>query len=273
MKALAVVLLALALSGCAAPSTALPDGITVSVYQNRFDYSVRQLEVKVTNGTDGVVTVTRATFESTRFSEPAVWDRPQEVPAGAARDLRVQLPEPDCNGRPARDTVVLEYTLADGSTGSATVVPTDEQGWVDAINGQDCLVASVDERVTISPPESLQWTPGARAPAVVVLSLDPTGVGTATIEEARGTVLLRLVDAAGSPITSLPIGGEPARIDLLIAPERCDAHAIAEDKRGTFFPLQISTDDGRTGTYYVAVSDALRGEIYSYYADFCGLPA
>jgi hypothetical protein len=267
-----VALVALALAGCATPApSALPDGVTVSVYQTRFDYGVRQLEIKVGNGTDAAITVIRATFVSTRFADPAVWDRPQEVPPGSARDLRVQLPEPACDGGEARDTVLLELTLADGSAISATVVPEDEQGRVDFINGQDCLVAAVDDRAAITPPDALRWTPGAHAPALVELAVEPTGTGGLTIHYAKGTVLLRLVDETGASIDTLSIEGLPATIPLRIAPERCDAHAIAEDKRGTFFPLEVEAED-RSGTYYVAVSDSLRREIYAYCADYCDLP-
>jgi len=128
-----------ALTGCAAPAVELPPGITVSVFQNRFDYSLRQLEIKVSNGTDATITVTRAAFESTRFAEAAVWDRPQDIPAGSARDLKVQLPDPLCGDAESEDSVTIDVTLADGTSGTVTVRPSDEQGRVDTINTQDCL--------------------------------------------------------------------------------------------------------------------------------------
>jgi len=267
------------LSGCAAPAPELPATITASVFQNRFDYSLRVLEIKVHNGTDAPITVTRAAFESTRFAEPAVWDRPQEVPAGAARDLKVQLPDPVCDGADPVDSVTLEVALADGTTGTLTVTPSDEQGRVDTINEEDCLGVSVAAVATITPPAALEWTPGAHAPVPLDLAITPTGGdGTVTVHAAKGTVLLGLTDETGAAITVLPVervvdASAPASsIRLLLVPNRCDPHAVEEDKRGTFFPLDVETGDGRSGTVYIAVSDEVRRSLYEFYADYCGLP-
>lgn len=269
----------LALGGCATAAPVLPSGVTVSVFQNRFDYSLRVLELKVTNGTEETITITRAAFDSTRFAEPAVWDRPQDVPAGSARDLKVQLPDPVCDDTAPADTVLLHFTLADGTTGSATVLPSDEQGRVDTINGEDCLGVSVAEVATISPPDSLQWMPGADQPATLDISVLPTGAtGSVTISSAKGTVLLGLVDPSGAPIAELPVelqvdaGAPPAVIPLRLVPNRCDPHAVEEDKRGTFMPLVVKTGDGLSGTIFVAMGDEVRRAIYEFYADYCGLP-
>ena len=281
MRRAAVILLTLAavLTGCAAPAATLPPGVTVSVFQNRFDYSLRQLEIKVSNGTDAAITVSSATFESTRFVEPAVWDRPQQIPSGSARDLKVQLPDPRCDDAEPVDTVALEVVLSDGTTASATLTPEDEQGRVDTINDGDCLEASVAAVAAITPAEELSWTPGAHSPATLDLTVTPTGAeGTATILEAKGTVLLALTDAQGAPVTVQPVNlvvdaeALAGSIRLSIVPNRCDPHAVEEDKRGTFFPLDVETGDGRSGTVYIAVSDDVRRGLYEFYADYCGLP-
>ena len=282
-RPLAAILAAVALAGCApspaAPPAALPDAVTVSVFQNRFDYSTRTLQLKVSNGSDDAITVTRATFESTRFVEPALWDRPQRIPAAGARDLAVQLPGPVCGGGAPVDTVTLTFTLADGASGTATVTPVDEQGRLDTLNDEDCLIASVSAVAAIIPADTLRWTPGAHAPATLELAVRPTGAeGEVTIVEARGTVLLSLTDGSGAPVTALPVNdvidastGE-TRIPLSLAPNRCDPHAVEEDKRGTFFPLEVGAHDGRSGTIYIAVGDDVRRPLYEFYADYCGLP-
>lgn len=58
-------------------------------------------------------------------------------------------------------------------------------------------------------------------------------------------------------------------IPLLIVPGRCDAHAIIEDKRGTVMPLDVQTNDGSSGTIYIAMADNVRRNIYEYYQDYC----
>lgn len=280
MPAVALIALLAALTGCAPQPATLPDGIAISVYQNRFDYSPRKLEIQVSNGSDAPFTVTGASFDSTRFAEPAVWAAHERTLApGTALDLRVQLPEPVCGDAAAVDEVTLDFALPDGGAGSVTVVPSDEDHWIDRINAQDCLAATVDGIATITAPDRLEWTPGAAAPAVLEFSVEPTGgAGEVTLLQARGTVLLRLAGPDGGVADELPLdllldaAAPPTTIRIAFAPNRCDAHAVAEDKRGTFFPLDVLTEDGIQGIYYTAVSDAVRGEIYAYYGDYCGLP-
>ena len=277
----ALIALALVLSGCAAAAgqAALPAGITVSVFQNRFDYSLRQLELKVTNGTNAAITVTSAAFASTRFATPATWDSPQLVPDGSARDLKVQLTDPVCDTAPPKDSVVIEFTLEDGTSGTATVIPTDEQGRVDAINEEDCLGVSVATIAAITAPASIQWAAGAHAPASLGISVVPTGAkGSLTLHYAKGTVLFSLIDAATGQPHDVPLdrvvdaNTGASVIPLALVPARCDPHAIEEDKRGTFFPLDVETGDGRSGTIYVAVDDDVRRSLYEFYAGYCGLP-
>lgn len=277
LTSLALVTVALA-AGCSATAAPLPPDVTVSVFQNRFDYSLRQLELKVSNGTDSPLTVTRASLESSRFASPAVWDRPQVVPAGAARDLRVQLTEPVC-GANVDDVVVLEFALADGRIGSARVTPTDETGRLDAINAEDCLGEEVAEIATIAAASSVSWSPGAAEPAILDLTVSPTGApGSLTVLFAKGTVLLSLVDSLGTVVYDAPVDetfdatSDSGVIRLALVPARCDPHAVAEDKRGTFFPLEVSTSTGASGRIYIPVSNEVRSSLYDFFGDYCGLP-
>lgn len=276
--ALVPVALLVALCACVPPATELPAGVTVSVFQNRFDYGERQLELKVSNDTDAPLTVTRASLESSRFASPAVWDRPQVVPAGAARDLKVQLTEPIC-GEPVRDRVILEFALADGSTGSASIEPFDETGRLDAVNAEDCLGLAVASIADIEAADAVEWTPGAGSPAALDILVTPTGdAGELTVHFAKGTVLLSLVDGTGARVYDAPVeqrfdAETPAGIiRLLLVPNRCDPHAVAEDKRGTFFPLEVETSDGAAGRIFVPVSDEVRSTLYTFFGDYCGFP-
>ena len=283
MRWLAIGTVAILLVGCAsavpaAAPTALPDGVTVTAYQGRFDRAERQLELKVTNGSDATITVTSATFESSRFATLARWDRPQDIPSGSARDLRVRLGAPDCSDSPDRDDVVVEFTLADSSTGTARLA-LDDVSVIDAINAEDCLAEAITTLVTIRPADRLGWTAGARAPATLEVAVTPTGViGSVSITETRATVLLSLVDDGGAVVFSQPenvvvdADSTPAVIRLRLVPARCDPHAVAEDKRGTIFSFEAQTSDGHAGQIVVPVSDVVRGELYAFYGDYCALP-
>jgi len=288
VASIALVLTAVGLAGCSAvPGSALsadvtgslPPGVSISVFQTRFDYGVRQLEIKVTNGTGEPFAVTSAAFDSTRFVGTALWSRSQDIPAGSARDLRVQLGDPVCDSAASADSVTLAFVLPNGDTGRATVTPQDEQGYVDTINVQDCLVGSAAAIAEITPSEQVQWTAGAGQPVTVELTVTPSsGGGTLTIHAARGTTLIAPSGLDGQPIDAIPIervvdaSTPPFTLPLSFIPNRCDVHAVAEDKRGTFLPLELSTSDGRAGTVYLAVTDSVRRSFYNYYADYCGLP-
>lgn len=278
MRLALVVVASLLLAGCADTPATIPDGVTVTVFQTRFDYAARQLEIRVSNDTDDAITVTSATLESTRFVTPAVWDRPQRVPAGSARDLRVQLGDPECGGSSPRDDVVLEFALVDGTAGSSRI-PLVDVGAIDSVNDEDCLSESVAAIATVVASEQVLWTPGAGQPAVLDISVTPTGAeGTLTIHHAKATVLLGLVDETGAAVYEQPenlvIGANSgvSVIRLLLVPARCDPHAVAEDKRGTFFPLEVEASDGRDGQLFVPVTDTVRASLYDFFGDYCGLP-
>ncbi len=280
-RGILVVIGALLLAGCtsAAPAAAPPPGVSVSVFQTRSDYADRALEIRVTNESDATLTVTSAAFESTRFVATSSWDRAQQIPAGSARDLRVLLTEPVCEPESLVDEVLVEYLLDDGSTGEARL-PLVDVSTIDAISAEDCLVESIATVVQIAAADRLVWTPGASLPAILDLELSPTGEpGSVTIQTVFGTVLFGLVDDEGSAITEQ---AEQVTIDatspevfmrLRLVPNRCDPHAVAEDRRGTFFPLQVATDDGREGRIVVPVSDEVRAELYDFFSDYCALPA
>ncbi len=237
------------------------------------------LELEITNGSGAPFTVTNAAFESSRFATVASWKGPQLMSPGSATDLRVKLADPVCDGVAPRDRIVIDFTLADGSSGSVTVTPTDEQGRVDAVNAQDCLGVSVARIASISAPAQIGWTPGAHQPAVIAITVVPTGAaGTITIQSAKETVLLSLTEPRGGPLDELKLdrvvnaAAGSSVISLAVVPARCDAHAIEEDKRGTFFPLEIQTDDSRSGTIYVGMPDEARRSLYEFYSNYCGLP-
>ncbi len=54
-------------------------------------------------------------------------------------------------------------------------------------------------------------------------------------------------------------------------PNRCDAHALAEDKVGTRMPLYVTAPDGSTGRFVLAATDELRMQMYAFYSSYCGL--
>lgn len=276
--ALTVAGLCLLLGGCAPTPPSLPVGVTVTIFETRFDAALRQVQLRVTNDSGAPLTVLRAELDSSRFVTPAVFERSQTVPSGSARDLPVTLGDAVCGDSPPSDSVRLEFELDNTSRGSVLLDVADT-AILEAITERECRIAAVATHATIVPPESAQWTAGAGQPAVLDFRVIPTGApGTLTIVDVDNTTLLGLVDETGARVTPLTVGlvidsdSEPAVIRVRVVPARCDPHAVAEDKQGTQFAFAVETSDGPQGQVRVAVSDKVRQSIYAFFADYCGLP-
>jgi hypothetical protein len=281
MRALSwcALLLGCLLAGCApAGQSELPAGVQVSVHQNRPDTEDRRLQVRIVNDSDSALTVTSLAFTSPRFAATAQYAKaPSTVRAGGTIDLPVSLPAPVCDGDGAAE-VRLDYELETGRSGSAVVVPDDPLDQLDGITERDCLAHAMDLVATISEPEQLRVEPvDGRLVAFVDLTVMPTGgSGSFTIRAVDDTVLFGLFDpASDTPVDSLAIGfaisgsDEPGQFTVPLVPARCDAHAVAEDKRGTLLPLRVEVG-GITGIRYFALSDDRKGELYSYLGLACG---
>jgi len=267
--ALSLCLAMLALAGCTSSPVSLPDGVELSVFQNRSDYATRTLVIGVANGSPEPITVTRVEFSSPRFDGTAVWDRGTDLRAGGQVDLRVPLPVSVC-GVAGAPSIRIIFTTASGLDGAATVTPDDPRDRLDEISREECLVEEVARLATITVGDDVDWAAGAHAPASVSIDVAPTGAaGELTVTAVRQTVLLALVDDNNARVPSLPHAGT-----VRFVPSRCDPHAVAEDKLGTVFPVEVSVDGTAgtisVGTISVAASDDTRVEIYDYIADFCG---
>jgi len=269
----------LGLSACQAapPLEALPDGVTVGIHQNRDDYGPRRLEISVTNDGEDKITVTRATLESAVFAADTSTERTSEIPTGVTRDLKVTLEDTVCAPGTAEDTRVrLQFRMPDGQSGEAVVTPGDAFGAIARVHAQDCLEETTLSIVDIVPSETLRvvdvaGTPTAQLDVAITPRATSDSSGTVTVQSLGRTVLIRPPATDSWPVGStFSAQSDPALITLDIVPNNCNTHTVAEDKRGTFFPVQVSTSQGGTGTFYVGVSDALRGQIYDYIAhDFC----
>ena len=270
----------LVLTGCtgaappaATPATSLPSGVQVEISQGRFDHADRVLVIRVINHSDTALDVVSASFRSARFAEPASYDSGVMIDAGRTVALRADVPPVLCAGDgDTPDTVNLRWR-DDAGIASTTVKPTDETRVIDRILSEDCVVEAVDEVVSISPPPLLRIEGlGPDSVAWLDLTLTPTGEpGSVSVDAVSGTVLLTSVSGLDWPVgVTLDASGAPLTIPLDLRPTRCDPHAVAEDKRGIIFPLEVSTSAGFSGLYDFAVDDALRAQIYGWIAAYCG---
>ncbi|MBN9238060.1 MAG: hypothetical protein BGO97_00140 [Micrococcales bacterium 70-64] len=280
-RILLVAMIAASLTGCAtpAPATEAPAGITVNLHQTRPDLAVRKLEVAVTNGTDSVLSISRLVFESTQFAEPVAWaGSGTSIRPNVTADLPVLLPEPACGDDPVVAVVEFDYTLADGRSGTARITPTDEFARMPELALEDCFDKSITDVATIEATTAPRITQlGGATVAQYDLTITPTGApGTVTIDRVLSAILIAPADPATGvagdfiPLDVTIAGTDaPSVLTLTIVANRCDVHAIAEDKRGTFLGLNVTNPDGVAGTIFIIPTDAVKESLYAFVREVC----
>ncbi|MFD3443326.1 hypothetical protein ACFDTO_01845 [Microbacteriaceae bacterium 4G12] len=269
-----------------APGASLPDGITVAVQQSRSDVAQRRLKVSVTNDGLDPLTVTGLRFSAPQFTEAAVWPKASTtVRPGTTVDLPVALAAPDCSadGPP---TVTLRFraeeTAKDGDPREheATVTPDDLFDRLPALRAEDCLADAVAAVAIITAPGPVRTTDAGGSPAVTLdLVVAPTGnAGSFRIDTVTGTTLLAPADTTtgdrrDAVAIDATVSADAGRttVPLTFVPNRCDAHAIAEDKRGTILPLHVTGPDGVAGIVPVPPDETTRSALYAFVAEACGL--
>jgi len=65
----------------------------------------------------------------------------------------------------------------------------------------------------------------------------------------------------------------PVTVTLEGRPGRCDPHAVAEDKRGTFLGLRTHVDGVAQHVFYVQLPVESRAALKEYVGEACGWPA
>ncbi|MDY0911690.1 hypothetical protein [Rathayibacter festucae] len=242
----------------------------MGVQQNRDDYGPRRIEVLVTNSSAEPLNVWEARLDSPAFAEAAATDGPTTVRPGTTTALRLPLAPPDCTDAGSDARVRLAFTRGEVS-GTAVVAPDDPLGSLPRIHAEDCLARQVAEVVSIVPEDAVTVAQeGGRPVAHLGLTLTPTGAdGGVSIASVGRTILLRPASGEDSwPVAVRVESGTAAtRVDLAIVPNNCSTHTVSEDKRGTFFPVAVTLDDGTSGVVAVGVSDAVRGAIYRFIAE------
>jgi hypothetical protein len=298
---IAATVLAATLAGCSADGgvvttpTPSPGPISVEVHQNRTDVAARQLQVAVTNHSSATLVVQELILRSDQFVAPAQWPKDRTTIApGVTADLPVPLAATRCDGGSPLPQIDLLFRLGDGAEQRVTLEATDRLGQLAPLRDADCLLVSVSEIVDIasSTAPTIITTPTGIQTARLDLTLTPTGTststdGTVTISGVRSTTLLTVTpwdpgildgadDASATTSTGLPLTvgrtEAPRVLSLEVRPARCDAHAIAEDKRGTIIPLEV-TVGGASGEISVATSDAVREELYAFVRAACAAPS
>ncbi|WP_353827260.1 hypothetical protein [Agromyces sp. SYSU T0242] len=266
-----------AIAGCAPAADApgpLPDGLDVTVRQGRLDVPQHLLVVHFENSGDPL-TVEALTVRSPALAPGMERDRPFDLGRDDAIDIRLDLPGSVCEGDPTAVEVDVRVTSADGESLAGTLEPADPFGTMARIADTDCLAEAVAAVAAIELPERLRTSgsgAGMRAWIDVRVAPVPTGDGRLTIDGVAATTLIG--DEGGQDWElgiDVAAGDEPVDAVLAVRPARCDAHALADDKRGTILPFDVAAADGRSGRLEFAAGPSLKADLYAYYAERCEL--
>ncbi|WP_400999486.1 hypothetical protein [Agromyces sp. GXQ0307] len=252
----------------------LPDGLSVTVQQGRMDVPLDRLVLHFENAGEPV-TVTAITVDSPALEPGMSRDEPFDLGAGDAVDIRLDLAGAVCDGDPAAIGIDVRVTTTDGSEREGTIEPDDPFGTMQRIADADCLAESVAGVAAIELPERLRTTgTGTEQRAWIDVTVAPvaSGDGTLSIDRVSATTLIGNEDGQDWPLgIDVAAGDAPVEASLAVRPARCDAHALADDKRGTILPFTVATGDGREGRLEIASGADLKADLYAYYAERCGL--
>lgn len=273
----------------------LPDDVAgalaVEIRQSRADWGRRVVQVRVANTGTVDVTVERATLRSPTVAGDATSERGRDVRAGVDRDLSVRLGDPVCPGGPggpggpgaSRSSagagaaeVVLDVVDPDGRAGTVVVTPEDPQGHLARIHGEDCATLAVAAGARLWLDDDLPQHPvDGRLVGSLTLHVEPVAGGPRVeVWQIDRTNLVIPADLANDwPVAvDTAAGAGRTTVVLPVVPSRCDPHAVAEDKRGTFFGVHARVDGVEQAVFYVPSSDALRGAVYDLVSASCGWP-
>ncbi len=256
------------------PADAL-DGVAVEIRQSRTNWGDRVVQLRVTNGTSAPLVVERGTLRSPYVRGAATTDpdRSRAVPAGAHRDFPVVLGEPVCPAAAAG--VVVDVAVGDdaGRRGALTATPADPQGHLERIHREDCAEAAVTAGVSLAvEPDVGVRDEGGVLVGTLRLTARPVegGPRVSVTGVERSNLLAPTSGHVWSDPAQLDLPPPGATVDLDFTAARCDAHAVAEDKRGTFFGIHATVDGTPQPVFYVRVDDAVRAQIYAFIGRSCG---
>lgn len=271
---LAAVLLLGLTTGCgedAPSSTPLPDDVTIHIDQSRIQRQGRVVFLRVHNGTKQPLTIERYVLRSPRFS-PVRWSGHEEIGATYETDLELTLPKGRCGGD-VDARVTLTYRMGDGDERRSTTPAEDVYGNAVDFADRDCAESTLQEAAAITVGDPRVEGDGRGSVLHLPVTLSPSGRRSDVRFAGFGsTVLFR--QAPGSPTAvDVRLDGDPVTLDMRVVPARCDPHALAEDKVGRLFPVQVRADDVAEGaSFFLPLTQEQKRAFFAYFRSSCGLP-
>jgi hypothetical protein len=239
--------------------------------------------LRVTNGSGATVTLLGAGLTAEGFgpSRPDGEPRPRTLRPGSGRDVRIVLGEVDCTAQPpavehpeavgtAEVRVALGEADAHGPATTAVLDVSDPHGRLGIVHAEECALRRISEGATLRV-EALDRPADANDPALLTIGIEPEPAGPEVLVVRVGATTLMAPADGGEAWTGTALAAQDSRrLRLDVVPARCDPHAVAEDKRGTFVPVHTVVGGEEQPVVYLPVPDGLKADLFAYIHDACG---
>lgn len=259
-------------SSSAPEDVAHPARLVLHLDQNRILRLGRTITVQVLDAADGTVTVARAEVSSDRFEE-MVWTGEETFEHQLQLDLT--LPPTRC-GTGSDADVTLTYRLGEGPWIRSTTTATDLYGSVGQLMDRDCAEQTFAEAADLELGRHRVVGSGRDSRFLLPLTIRATGERPdVAFTGLESTVLFTVAGTPGlyPEAGRLPLSTGTTYDEVLeITPSRCDAHALAEDKVGTLFPVHLTAPGlPEDASFHLPISDEVRGDLRAFFAPHCGI--
>ncbi|WP_407320133.1 hypothetical protein UQW22_06705 [Isoptericola halotolerans] len=280
-----------AAAGCA--PAGVPDDVAsslrVEVRQDRTQYAAGTAKLHVTNGSAETLALLAGRLQADGFGPSSLDDshRARTLRPGGSHDVRIVLGEVDCttgpppSGTPGGDdgagavpasvTVALGEADTPGTPAEVALTATDPHGRLAAVHTQECTRRLVASGATLRVLPDL-GTERRRDDLVLLLRVrvEPVPGGPAVeVERITGTTLMTPADGSEAWTGDAVVPDGAGDITLDVVPRRCDPHAVAEDKRGTFTPVLTMVDGVEQPLLHLPLPEAAQPAFFDYVSRAC----
>lgn len=229
------------------PAAEPPVPLTAGLIQHRTDQVLRAVTIQLGNDGPTPIQVVRAELRSPSFTGVGPVDTDTLVLTGdVLTDIRIGYGQGTCTGPAATLTAAPATAVltvrAGERTRDVTLPLPHPSRLLDYLLRTDCEQAEVREVATATLTGLAPRPDGALHAAI---RLTRTG-GTApvTMTDLKGSILYTLTPVVTAPpYGTLAAGQATADVPIVIAPSRCDPHAIGEVKKPYEFPAWLAVGD------------------------------
>lgn len=223
----------------------LPPVVALSFTQQRIREGTRQARVRIANGTDHALRVTRIGLDWPGYPGP-LQRQPYTVPSGQVIDLPYRLPRADCAAAAGRAPMHAAVITRDGRE-IRRPLEADGVRFLRRIWQNECDTRRVRRSVrltwdvsgTAAATESGSGLTAERRVHLVLTRVG--GRDPVRVEQLQGSVLYELTTSGADALTA---GSARLRVPVAVTPGRCDEHGRSQSTQTWGWRVWVSLAGG-----------------------------